>query len=180
MTNVSPKKNKVATIAFVALFGVLAVLALVFSCLGEETVRPMVKDFADWVAKVVNAFAKGTVDGGNQAWFRAVIRNLFGHFFLFMLLGVFADLSAARLLPFKKLPWLFSALVAFGACAVLAFLFEGLQMIPALDRPASWSHVGIDVGGAALGVLLALLVATFVKVLKSEPEDEKKKKKQRL
>ena len=180
MTNDSPKRNKVATIAILALLGILAVLTIVFACLNEDVIRPLSNDFADAVAKIVNAFAKGTVDGGNQAWFRAVIRNLFGHFFLFMALGVFAYLSASFVLPFKKYPWLFSSLVALGATAVLAFLSEGIQLIPAPSRPASWAHVGTDVGGALLGILLSLLVSTLVKVLKSEPEDDGKKKKQKL
>lgn len=84
--------------------------------------------------------------------FAIFVRKFFGHFFIFLIDGVFAYLTLYKLFTFKKnlVILLFGVLIMFLVAGISEFIqyFAG-------GRNANWIDVAIDLGGATLGLLIA-------------------------
>ncbi|MDY5440840.1 MAG: VanZ family protein [Candidatus Enteromonas sp.] len=154
----SPTGKKVFSLISWILFGVGALLIILFAATPGGLSSKESGFFSGIVKSILNFFSPGFINESNEDLFHSVLRKLVGHFGLFGFTGVFGYFAFATTVIHPKHPFLFHVLETLGTGLFLAFGSEGIQRIPGLARSGEFKDVLIDLSGFVLGLLLAALI----------------------
>lgn len=102
------------------------------------------------------------VDGSSSA-FRGFVRKFFGHASLFLVTAIFGFLFFSLLWENKKMSLSISAACSLTVGFIVAGSSELIQKFTD-DRGPSWTDVGIDMIGYAIGTLIVFLVLWVIKL----------------
>lgn len=147
----SKMQTSKAGFIYASLFVLLSAIIFVFAGFSSDISSSQ----SDFVVDVLNAILRffGVIlNEAELVGFAIFARKFFGHFFIFLIDGVFAYLTLYKLFTFKKnfVILLFGVLIMFLVAGISEFIqyFAG-------GRNANWIDVAIDLGGATLGLLIA-------------------------
>ena len=124
-------------------------------------------------AKTVSLSAtdKPVIDQKDMPEFTSFIRKAAGHFFLFLITGVFESFAlCSSILEKEKGHYI---VIGF-ACTITGFVLAGLseliQAIPSLGRGSTWSDVGIDTLGFFVGAMLTMTIFGIIAAIRNKKE----------